>query len=265
MNRTYLIKRPKPEDGRKFPLVLSLHGGGGQSTSAIDDKDPKGILTIAPQGIDNTWNISGLPASRNANPQQDDIGFLNALIRYAVQQENADPNQVTILGPSRGGMMGFYALSELNAKIQKGIFAIATIPSNIRSNFQLTRPTHILIMNGTKDPLVPYEGGPGNLKKMQGNFSYLATEEVARDLAVMQGLAPEPTIRKLPDNDPNDNCLIEEWTWKGNDNQGSVTLIKSIGGGHTIPGTQQFLPKWIVGPTCQDLDGLDYIDRFIRK
>jgi polyhydroxybutyrate depolymerase len=264
VSRTYFIKRPAKNGNEKFPLVISLHGGGGKASDAIDGSDPNGTITIAPQAINKSWNVGGMDNKSKA----DDLGLLNALIDYAIKNENADPQRVRLIGISRGGMMAFYALSELNDKIQGAIIGIASIPDVIRPKFKLPKPVHIMIVNGTEDPLIPYNGGWGSIGKPAKTGTPKTkmhpTETVTHDIAIMQGLNTTPVITQFPDKDPNDGCTAEQYSWKGNKNQGSVTLIKIIGGGHTIPGVPQVFPESWVGKTCRDIDiikiGQDFWD-----
>jgi polyhydroxybutyrate depolymerase len=268
--REYLIRvptRPPAGVGKKWPLLVYLHGGGGKAQ--IDPKEGKSPwIVIAPDAVDRAWNVAGIP-HRSTKPRDrsiDDVTFIKALIDLAVEREDADPRRVAVGGISRGGMMAFQALSALNDRIGSGAIAIASLPALLREGYKLPRPTHILIMNGTADPLVRYEGGFGSFLEIKRpeleKYDMLPTEEVARDLAVRQGLDPEPKVTRLPDK-KDDGCSAEKHEWRGTASQGSVTLIKVIGGGHTIPGLPQALPESIVGKTCQDFNGFELIGDFL--
>ncbi len=271
--RDYLIRVPKtpPADGSKHPLMIYLHGGGGKAKLSNTETKPPWIA-IAPNAIDKAWNVGGLPkpawSDRPRDPSIDDIAFIEALIDLAVENEGADPSRVAIAGVSRGGMMAFQALSELNDKINLGVIAIAGLPSHIWKGYQLRRPTHVLIMNGTADNWMKYGGAALSwLRRPEGNrerIKLLPTEQTARELAKLQGLDRDPKVSKLPDTDPDDGCTAEVYEWLGKPGQGSVTLIKVIGGGHTIPGLPQVIPEALVGKTCRDFDGMKRIGEFLN-
>ena len=263
LRRAYLIQVPRRANGERLPLVIYLHGGGGRPVVDARPQGPPWIV-IAPEGVDGAWNVAGLPVGQQhkpMDPRVDDLAFLEALIDLAVQREGADPHRVTLGGISLGGMMALLALSKLNHKIHAAAVAISSMPAHIRPGYALPHTTHVLIMNGTEDPLVPYQGGPlgGRRRNPQDRqYDMLPTEAVARDLARMLSLPPNPTVTMLPDP-AEDGCRSERWEWRGGSGKGSVTLVKVIGGGHNIPGMSPYLPKFLVGATSKDYDGMRLI------
>ncbi len=269
--REYLIHVPKraaADDPGRLPILIYLHGGGGRANLAPSRSGPPWI-SIAPEAIDRAWNVADIPHRKPGprDPTIDDVAFVSALIDLAIE-EGGDPRRVTVSGVSRGGMMTLQLLSELNDKIHSGVVAIASLPALLRDDYRLDKPTHVLIMNGTKDPLIGYDGGFGSFLRIRRpedkKYDMLPTEELARDLAVMQGLVPEPEITPLPDT-KDDGCRAEVHKWVGRPEQGSVTLVKVIGGGHTIPGLPQTVPEALVGPTCQDFNGFAFIGEFLES
>ena len=62
--------------------------------------------------------------------------------------------------------------------------------------------------------------------------------------AKLAGYKGEPTLEKLPDNDPNDNKIIEKYTFKEK-KKPEVTLLKVIGGKHDYPNDiDVYLEAW---------------------
>jgi len=61
-----------------------------------------------------------------------------------------------------------------------------------------------------------------------------------------------------------DGCTVESKTWVGGEYGTAVTLYRVIGGGHTIPGATQYLPKRLVGNTCGDFNGVETIWQFFE-
>jgi polyhydroxybutyrate depolymerase len=90
-----------------------------------------------------------------------------------------------------------------------------------------------MIVNGTEDPINPYNGGEVNLGpvKMGGVQSTEKTLNYWANLAQYQG---EPTKEILPDNDPSDGKTIERYTYK-KENFPEIVLLKVIGGKHDLP------------------------------
>lgn len=268
VERVYFVKRPRRAQGR-LPLYLILHGGGGDAGRLIERQDARDRIVIAPQAIERSWAVEGLPTFRGTRPSADDAKFVGGVIEAAIARDGADPRRIQLGGISRGGMLIFHLLERLERPIDKAAILIASMPAHLRPGYRLRHATDILILNGTEDLLVPYAGGWGPLRgdRRVGDPKgrMLPTEAVARDLAGMMGLGPRPRIERLADR-ADDGCRVERWRWAGRSARGSVTLLKVIGGGHTIPGTP---PAWgwrarLVGPTCQDIDGFLAVERFLR-
>ena len=94
-------------------------------------------------------------------------------------------------------------------------------------------PIPIMIVNGTADPLNPYNGGMmqsanfimGNVRSTDRTFQYWAS---------LAGYTGDPVKTDIPDSDPVDGKTIERYTYsqKG---KPEVVLLKVIGGKHDYP------------------------------
>src|SRR6185369_15910016 len=114
-------------------LVIVLHGHTGsasvvfgkerlnapmQQWLAIADREQ--VLVIAPdgsKGSDDKTGWNDCRADAGTNPKTDDVGFINALIDKAIQEHNADPSRVYVMGTSNGGGMTYRVGVELAPKI----------------------------------------------------------------------------------------------------------------------------------------------------
>jgi len=89
----------------------------------------------------------------------DDVGFISALIDYLVKTLNVDPNNFYVTGMSNGAMMTHRLALELTDKIT----AVATVAGNIpEDQLQSGTPKRaipVLIISGTDDPMMPWDGG----------------------------------------------------------------------------------------------------------
>ena len=107
----YEVKKVGKPDKNGYPLFIAMHGGGG-APARINDSQwehmkkyylgsvKKGIY-IAPRGVTDTWNLHFVKES---------FVMYDRLIENMIAFENADPNQVYIMGFSAGGD-GTYAIS----------------------------------------------------------------------------------------------------------------------------------------------------------
>jgi polyhydroxybutyrate depolymerase len=167
--RTYLLHVPLAynEEDEPLPLVIALHGANGNADimrrmTGFDSKaDAEGFIVVYPNGtgpLPNwilTWNADrccGYAVRRNA----DDIGFLRALIESLSGELAVDPNRVYMTGISNGGMMSLAAACEipdLLAAVGPVVGAMLWFPC------EPARPVSTIMINGTADRVVPYDGG----------------------------------------------------------------------------------------------------------
>ena len=95
--RTYLLHLPPVYDGkRSLPLVIVLHGGGGNAPGAVrmtgfsEKADKEGFVVVYPNGSGRlktrllTWN-SGNCCGYAMDKNVDDVGFIRALVDELVK------------------------------------------------------------------------------------------------------------------------------------------------------------------------------------
>src|SRR5580704_8834959 len=117
--RTYLLHLPPIYDGkRSLPLVIVLHGGGGNAPGAArmtgfsEKADKEGFVVAYPNGSGRlrnrllTWN-SGNCCGYALDNSVDDVGFIRALIDALEKTRAIDPTRVYATGMSNGGMMTY--------------------------------------------------------------------------------------------------------------------------------------------------------------
>ena len=278
LNRTYLLHFPNsPDHSGPFPLLLVLHGAGGTGrgmvrlTGAKFDTlaDQDAFIVVYPDGIGKRWNDerSADEARDRAHEKNiDDVGFIAHLIDFLVVHHNADPNRVYVTGISNGAIMSFRLACELPDKIAAIAPVDGGIPVNGLSRCTPDKPVSVLAINGTKDPLVHWEGGevtgPFGYKKLGRVLSPLQTVEfwVARDHCSLQA---DSTL--LPDVDPDDGTRVTKYEYRDGKQNSRVDLYAVRGGGHTWPGGEQYLPAWIVGKTSRDINACVIIWDFFRN
>lgn len=129
-----------------------------------------------------------------------------------------------------------------------------------------------MILNGTDDPLIPYNGGKAGLMpektrnrlETQGHsLQTLSTAETIRLYREINQCANEPVVRKIKDR-ANDGCTSEEIIYTGR-NGLEIVLVKTTGGGHGIPGQAQYLGRRIIGTVTQDFNAIDIIWPFFER
>ena len=134
-----------------------------------------GFVAVYPDGYQRHWNDCRGSANYAANTEDiDDVGFLRALVQQMVEEQGVDPERVFATGLSNGGQMA-YRLGLEAPELVAGIAAMAAnLP--VASNLDCMpsgEPVAAMVMNGTADPVNPYEGG---LVEIFGNTSRGARE-----------------------------------------------------------------------------------------
>ena len=251
------------------PLVILLHGGFGNmrqvlekegSGEWVDVAAEEGLLLIAPNGTNanngdtfgNTqhWNDQRAPfVSRDSDA--DDVSFILAVIDWAVANHQINPDRIFVTGPSNGGMMTYRMLGEAPERFAAGAAFIANLPTDNPLVMDLPEPVPVLIMVGTDDPLMPFNGGDidnGGRGTVRSSFD-------TRDYWLGQnGADPVATQTVLDDVDPNDGCLLVQHDHVALTGGSDVRFTIMQGGGHAIPSTDPAANSNF-GPQCRDAEG----------
>ena len=255
-----------PEDPPDaLPIVVILHGGsqsmdaifesgagGTQEWTQIAEEEgalllvPNGtnLDTGAPEGNNQSWNDCR-PKER-ARPDADDVGFIVALLdwaanRFADTRITLDPEQTLITGASNGGMMTYRLATERPDPFAAAAAFIANRPMPSECP-DATTPVPMLIVNGTDDALMPYDGGP--IAPMFGRLGTVASAEATRDdwVETNQADTTQRSVRQLPDRDPSDGSVIICETDPAAGRSGAeVRFCRVDGGGHTMPSMEHRL------------------------
>lgn len=270
VERTYRVYLPNSfEKTTLTPMVFALHGGGGtganfekvvSSGTLTAAAEARGIILVMPDGIDKKWNSGRSEIFADGSRSYDDVGFISSIIDAMIQDYGIDASRVYSTGISAGGFMSVRLALDLSEKLA-AIAPVTAQLSQIPDTTMPSVPISIMIVNGTDDPLVPYEGGcitvPSFAACSRG--SVLSTQEtIARFTGYNQctNLAEmEPIIDALP----NDGTSVEIARSKDCNQGTEVVLVKVNGGGHTWPSGAQYLPASIVGLVSNEINASEII------
>ena len=139
---------------------------------------------------------------------------------------------------------------------------IASMPAKL--DCAPTEPISVLIMNGTEDPLVPFEGGQVHFFRQELGEVNSTPDTVAFWLDANQ-CDPNPLVERLPDLDTEDGTQVQLDTYAGCDGDVSVLMYTIEGGGHTIPGGTQYVPKIVIGRVSHDIHAAEAIWDFFES
>jgi len=282
MVRHFYLHVPKGLRKKKpimAPAVFVLHGGG-PSTDAIGlrgsfkmDKvaDREGFITVYPNGLGNQWNDARIADFEKNNPAQfaDDVAFLSAVIGGLGKSKIIDSRRVYMTGTSNGGMMTYTMACALADKLAAVAPAIASMPVELRDSCKPARPLPILIMNGTKDQIIPWQGGRVSPMRKHDLGYVLSVDHTVRLWHGYNGCPEKGTKKKLADKDPQDETSVEVLAWRDCKANSEVVVYKIVGGGHNWPGTNiSRKPKALqpyLGVSNQDIDPREELWKFFKR
>jgi polyhydroxybutyrate depolymerase len=269
--RTYLAYVPKglPPGA---PLVLAMHGSGENAAALRIETgyaferlaDERGFAVVYPNGQGGHWNTCEVDKDDPQPGGPDDVRFLTALADKFIGEIGTDRNRVFGFGLSEGGYMAIRLALEAPSRFR----AVAPVAAN------LSTPEHfeckpvarggasVILMHGTKDPLVPFDGSEGSLIfGLIKNGKSQSTRATAQYFATLDGIAGRPvTTRSIS----ADGFAIDRTIWS-NGSKAEVELVAIDGAGHVFP--QPFYrARRLLGPSPRDPNGAEVIwDFFARQ
>jgi polyhydroxybutyrate depolymerase len=110
------------------PLLVALHGGGGNMDYQADDTtyglisqfEREGFVAVFPNGYSAlqsgklaTWN-AGNCCGAARDKQVDDVGFIREMVRRITRQMTIDPQRIYATGMSNGAMMSYRLACEMS-------------------------------------------------------------------------------------------------------------------------------------------------------
>ena len=270
LKRTYLIYVPKGLR-KGAPLVVAMHGSGEDGarmrveTGYGFDRlaDERGFALVYPNGYEGYWNGCNITGDYSANRLNiDDVGFLSALANKLAAELGLDPQRVFATGVSRGGHMAFRLALEAPDRFRAVAAVSANLPSpeNFKCRPASRRTSSVMIVNGTADPLNPFDGGQTGLFGLVNRGMVRSSRESARYFAGRNGIADAPQNSEIR---TADGTQVEETRWHGLDAQ--IELVAVQGGGHGMPQPYRRHPR-LLGPSPGQPNGAELIwDFFARQ
>jgi len=271
LTRTYSTYVPR-ELPKGAPLLVVMHGAGenggrlrietGYGFERLADEH--GFAVVYPNAYAGYWDVCTVAEDVGANGLKiDDVGFLTRMVDKLVSEISVDPGRVFAAGSSRGGFMAFRLALEAPSRFR----AVAAVSANVPSpeNFKC-KPTgqgtpSVMIMNGTDDPLVPFDGGKVSLFGLFYRLGKVrSSRESGRYFADLNHIAGAPERHEAR---VADGVRVERVLWRDNSNV-EVELVAIHGGGHGIPQPYRRHPR-LLGPSPREPNGPAVIWAFFER
>jgi polyhydroxybutyrate depolymerase len=268
--REYIIHLPKEHDVTiPLPLVLVFHGGGGDAegmarlTKFSKLADKENFIVVYPSGFNKNWGDGRI--GKKLPMDRDDVKFISYLLDTLKAKYNFDTTSVFATGISNGGFFSIYLAYKMPARIKAIAPVTANIPESYEEDFKTEPPISIMLINGTDDPLVKYDGGFVGFSEESERGKSISTDETIKKWAKNNECSTNRKIEEMEDKNGRDDCKATKYTYYRCKNRTRVVLIKIQGGGHTWPGGVQYLPKAIIGNVCKDFDATLEIWNFFKR
>jgi polyhydroxybutyrate depolymerase len=280
-SRSWIVYAPSIYDAsRPTPVVVLLHGrpsnGAGMAflTGMNSVAENNNFIVVYPDGIDNEWNaqfdISASDISltgRRSTLPQDDVAFLTTLMRDLAQDFNVDPTRLYLGGFSNGAFMTYRMACSAGDTFAAFAAISAGLYVELSRYCARSDPTAILIMNGTADPSVPYEGV--EVVNPQGGDPIRISLSVQDTVAAFIrrnrcSLSGQSTTFAERGESPGTHVVrfVPRDCPSGDD----VVFYLINGGGHTWPGRPRaFAGAEVMGPTNMDMDAGEVIWDFFAE
>jgi polyhydroxybutyrate depolymerase len=268
VTRTYYVHLPKNADvSKSLPVVFAFHGGGAQASSmskigpfsSVADKED--FIAVYPEGIGKHWN----DGRETVVYQVDDLGFVRAMIDDLIKRYHVDTHRIYATGISNGGIFCQRLAFDLSDQFAAVASVAGSVPEKIYKENHPSAPISVMLMSGTADPIVPYQGG--EVKKLPGSYGgkVLSAEDSIKFWVQFNQCNSVAQTTNLEDKDPKDGTTVSRSVYSDGKDGTEVVLYKIEGGGHNWPGGIQYLPELVIGRTCRDINGIESIWDFFKK
>jgi polyhydroxybutyrate depolymerase len=284
----------------ELPVVINIHGGGGNSVAAAKQTCPDGQLThpeclhrmatcagfavVYPNGLSNwlgfrTWNATRTSSdqelgegvwecvSGNACEENyDHIAYFTSLIDDLEADFDIDPTRVYITGLSNGAAMTYRLGCELSDRIAAMAPVAGSNQFEAINTCSPTNPIPLLHIHGTADPCWFYDDeSPGKCLDILTLAIRRSVPGAVSNWAIHNGCSTVATAGPLIDEDPDDSTTVQELSFEGCATGVDVTLVRIEGGGHTWPSGSDGLPVETVGVISHEINANQRIMQFFSE
>lgn len=247
LQRTYSIYAPSSYDAsRPLPVVIYIHGGGGDASAATADglpayADSLGFILAAPNGIEKQWN-GGTWETGTCCGSVDDVGFIRQMIQQIKENYYTDEARFYATGISNGGLM----TNRVGCELSTVVTAIATVaPAARPSNCAPSRKVPVLDIHGALDRCNPMYGGTPP-------FSFCANQPYQR-MSMPQILDFWRSVNGCTTSSTSlyENGGAHCLAYKGCTAEVAYCQVDNMG--HTYPSGAQYLSSSLIGPVSTDI------------
>ena len=228
--REYYLSLPE-DTSKPFPLIINFHGFLShaieqQEFSRMDNyAHLNGVGVIYPEGINKSWNIG-----KDMMSEENDIGFVNALIDSVTSKYNIDSDRIYACGFSNGGEFSYELMCGLSNKIAAFGSVGGNFIINEKRSCNINREIPLIHIHGTKDRLAKYNGYNG----------YFLSTISSVDFWAKHNQLDKMVVENIEDIHKKDRTTVEKYTFYKDNSDTKVIHLKVINGGHVWLGSPTF-------------------------
>lgn len=270
--RSYTLAEP-PGAGPGTGLVLVFHGSKqtgekfraftGRSFDALASTG--GAVVAYLDGYKGQWNDARAASSFAARTENvDDVAFAEAMIGKLQASHQIDSSKVYAAGFSNGGQMVIRLVHQVPGLLAGAAVIAATQPAP--DNFLLADappvPLPVVLIHGTRDPIVAYQGGTMSWwarRVFRVGGTSLSAPQTAAYFAARNAITQPFTATNLPHRGVSGKTSVTRTDYY-QDGKLPVTLYTVHAGGHTIPGPRK--APLVLGRTTRDLNAAEAVGQF---
>ena len=261
--RRYHIHLPSNyEASNSLPLLIALHGHLGTGKKMIKQTgfnriaDREEFIVVYPEGFKRGW-ADGRGITHADKRSVDDVAFIDKLIKVLQEKFSIDHTRIYVAGYSNGGFMAQRLAIERSHQVAAVAVVAASLSEPLANRFIPGRPMPVSFINGTADPVTPYEGG-----RQPGGARVLSVEDTVKIWVHFNGCKEAPEVQEI--HGLEHSSLVFVFTYGSCQDHSQVKLYRIAGGGHVWPGEPEGLSKSGVGKLSAGIGASEEIWKFFK-
>jgi polyhydroxybutyrate depolymerase len=263
INRQY-IEYSAPDinevkDYKNKDLMVVLHGEKSSAekmknqTIFADLAKGNNLVLVFPESLEHLWNDG-----RAGYNSESDVLFIKIIVE---KYKKLGVKRVMVTGFSSGAILSLRLACENIPSITYFGAVAGSLSANMDCKYSAGK--NILIMNGTDDNFILWEGGIiANNEKVAGSGRLLPVEETVDIFSKNNNCIANKS--QTIDINFNDRSSVEKYNYQCK--KGSVLFYKVEGGGHTMPGGRDRATlSNMIGNTNRDISAERELVDFLKK
>lgn len=196
--RSYLLALPQNyQNNNSYKLLLAFHPSGGTSQEMRSlsqfEKLSTDYIVAYPKSEQVEWN-EGCDCNIAHRLGADDLGFTQNVINDIRQRHIITEGEIYAAGFSQGGLFVQNLACNLSDTFKAVAVVAAPMSIQLASNCAPQKPVSIMMVHGTADPVLPYNG------LVHSNFGLISSPDAIALLAEKNGSLPYALQKTLDAN-----------------------------------------------------------------